>query len=343
LKLPVYITSANLDIWEYIEKYSCVFILTDSNTCNYCLPILSKHQDWNINIITLPAGENFKNLEACGYIWERLSMMKADRQSLLVNLGGGMVSDIGGFAASTYKRGIDFINIPTSLLAMVDAGIGGKTGINFLKYKNQVGSFAEAEEVLIYPAFLETLSSRELLSGFAEVLKYGLIADKNLWENCKKMPVNAQELIGIIKQCVDIKLSITNADPFEKAERKLLNFGHTVGHALESFSMINHQDPILHGEAVALGMIVEGFLSVSKTGLGESIFKEIRDRINENFPIYIFERFDIPEIIELTLQDKKNKNHSLQLVLLESIGKAVYDIECSIEEVTAALKYICNG
>jgi 3-dehydroquinate synthase len=330
------------DVLSYLKEkgYSSVFILADENTAEQCYPLLPEELKQPEKLITIPAGEEQKNLVSAEDIWIKLLLQEADRNSVLLNLGGGMITDLGGFAASVFKRGIPFIHIPTTLLGMVDAAIGGKTGINFAHFKNQLGTFTLADAVFICPAFLQTLPQRELISGFAEVIKYGLIADLSFWKELKKMdPAQVTDWLPIIKKCVETKQEVTAKDPKEKGLRKILNFGHTVGHAIESYSLDNDNAPLLHGEAIAIGMICEVYISMHKSGLLQTDFESIRDHLSSIFPAYRISKDIYPQLLEYIRGDKKNANGSIQMVCLKAIGEAVYGISCSEEEIMAALNY----
>ena len=321
-----------------ISEASKVFILTDENVAPFWLP---ETEYWlgceNAVEIVIRQGEQHKNLQTVQRIWKTLMKNHADRNALLVNLGGGVITDLGGFAASTYKRGIKFINIPTTLLAMVDAAIGGKTGVDFGGGKNQIGTFAEAEEVIFDPVFLETLPERELLSGMAEMLKYGFIADDNL------LNVNLENYQQFITRAGEIKREIVAQDPTEKGLRKILNFGHTLGHAIESHYLTT-DSPLLHGEAVALGMLGALWLSVRQLGLDKSVLQNFEKQL----PMLLSEaeislsETDIDPILGYLAHDKKNKGENQQFVLLEAIGKIVWDVEVESELVKASLHYMLN-
>ena len=321
-----------------ISDTSKVFILTDENVATFWLPEVAHwlHCDSAVDIV-IKAGEQHKNLQTVQRIWKTLMKYHADRNALLVNLGGGVITDMGGFAASTFKRGIKFINIPTTLLAMVDAAIGGKTGIDFGGGKNQIGTFAEAEEVIIDPVFLETLPERELLSGMAEMLKYGFIADGKL------LGINLENYQQFIVRCGEIKREIVAQDPMEKGLRKILNFGHTLGHAIESHCLTTDY-LLLHGEAVALGMLGTLWLSVKQLDLDESVLQNFENQI----PMLLSEaeislsRNDIEPILSYLVHDKKNKGEKPQFVLLEAVGKPVWDVEVEPELVKESLQYILN-
>ncbi len=321
-----------------ISTASRVFILTDENVAPFWLP---ETEYWlnckNAIEIVIKSGEQHKNLQTVQRIWKTLMKHCADRNALLVNLGGGVITDLGGFAASTYKRGIKFINIPTTLLAMVDAAIGGKTGIDFGGGKNQIGTFAEAEEVIIDPVFLSTLPRRELLSGLAEMLKYGFISDANL------LNTNLENYQDFILRCGEIKRGIVAHDPTEKGLRKVLNFGHTIGHAIESHCLTTSH-PLLHGEAVAMGMAAALWLSVKQCGLE----KKVLNNYEKQLPILLSEaemnltEADKEPIFSYLALDKKNKGEQPQFVLLEAVGNPVWDVEVDTEEVRSALAYIIN-
>ena len=294
------------------------------------------HCDAAIDIV-IKAGEQHKNLQTVQRIWKTLLKHHADRNAMLINLGGGVVTDLGGFAASTYKRGIKFINVPTTLVGMVDAAIGGKTGIDFGGGKNQIGTFAEAEDVLINPVFLETLPERELHSGLAEMLKYGFIADANL------LKVNLENYQQFIARAGEIKREIVAQDPTEKGLRKILNFGHTLGHAIESHCLTT-DSPLLHGEAVALGMGAALWLSVRQLGLDEKVLHDFEVRLPmllSEARISLSEK-DIKPIMSYLVHDKKNKGGKPQFVLLGEVGKPVCDVEVEPELVKQFLSYYIN-
>lgn len=323
------------------KSFSKVFILVDENTHEYCLPVLLGNLETDIafEILEIEAGEEMKNIQTANQLWEILTEMKADRKALMINLGGGVITDMGGFVASTYKRGIQFINIPTTLLSMCDASIGGKTGIDLMHYKNMVGTFSFPEQIYVYPRFLDTLPAKEVKSGFAEMLKHGLIADKKHWEDL----IQLQHLdpVGIepfIPQSMEIKQEVVNADFHEKNVRKTLNFGHTIGHAIESLCL-QSENPILHGEAVALGMICESHLSYLE-GL---ISKEDSDLIIENIQRYFcfvdLTDFKDEDIFSLLLNDKKNSDAKINFSLLSGIGSCVFDHQCSTENIQKSIDF----
>ncbi|MGY8989132.1 MAG: 3-dehydroquinate synthase [Flavobacteriales bacterium] len=294
-----------------VSKYSKIGILVDENTKEFCLPLLSEIK--KSIIMEIKSGEENKNIDSCNLIWEALSKNSFDRNSLLINLGGGVIGDMGGFCASTYKRGIDFIQIPTSLLAMVDASVGGKLGIDFNGLKNQVGLFSNPKLVIINPKFLETLPENELRSGFAEVVKHALIIDKNLWERLKNSNLLELDWEEIIETSVQLKNKIVISDPKEKGERKKLNFGHTFGHAIESY-YLQKGTPILHGEAIFMGIILESEIS----SLSVSEKNDIKNYILSNFSLpYTPSKSDLLNFLR---NDKKNFEEKINFSLLEGIG-----------------------
>jgi len=307
-----------------ISTYSKVAILVDENTKRDCLHKLPKIE--NALIIEIKSGEEFKNISTCNFIWEQLTINNFDRNSLLINLGGGVIGDMGGFCASTYKRGLDFIHIPTTLLAMVDASVGGKLGIDFKGFKNQIGLFNNPKSVLISPEFLETLAESELKSGFAEVVKHALISDNSLWVKLKNIPFTELDWEDIIDTSVQIKNKIVLADPFEKGERKKLNFGHTFGHAIESY-YLEKGTPISHGEAVFMGMILETEIS----DLSETNKNEIKNYILSNFALpYTPKKSNLHKFL---INDKKNQDGKINFTLLSGIGNCSFDNLFSLDEL----------
>lgn len=338
----VYIGNIYARLQELLDErnYSRVFILVDTNTGEKCLPKFTTNlpglQEYDI--IETDAGEASKNIDYCIGIWKMLLDFGAGRDSLLINLGGGMATDMGSFAASTYKRGIDFVQVPTTLLAQVDASVGGKTGIDIDHVKNIIGTFANPRAVYIDTEFLYTLPRRELLAGFAEMIKHGLIFDSGYYFD---LQTNAMGSIDnhMIFRSVDIKNKVVLEDPREKGLRKSLNFGHTIGHALESYSLAHDQDPLLHGEAIAAGMICETWLSVRLNGLAESALIDIRDFLGAYYPWYKIPDEAFPELIGYMRKDKKNEGGEINFTLLEQIGRCKVNHTCSEEEIRGALAY----
>jgi 3-dehydroquinate synthase len=312
----------NLHLKE--TKYSNLFIITDSNTNDYCLhkflPYLET--DLTIEIIEFEAGEINKNIDTCIEIWKVLTELGADRKSLVINLGGGVVTDLGGFVASTFKRGVDFIHIPTTLLSMVDASVGGKTGVDLGNLKNQIGVINVPLMVLIDTQYLETVPQNEMRSGLAEMLKHGLIFDKNYWEQFLDIStIDFSDLDQLIHRSVAIKNEIVMQDPTEKNIRKALNFGHTLGHAIESYFLENdNKTTLLHGEAIAIGMILESYISLHKNLISEAEYIQIKSVIKTIYDDITFEENDIQPILDLLIHDKKNEFGTIQFALIEGIG-----------------------
>ena len=307
-----------------ISNYSQVAILVDENTKRDCLSKLPQIE--NALIIEIKSGEENKNISTCSFIWEQLTINNFDRNSLLINLGGGVIGDMGGFCATTYKRGLEFIHIPTTLLAMVDASVGGKLGIDFKGFKNQIGLFNNPKAVLISSEFLETLAESELKSGFAEVVKHSLISDNSLWLKLKNTPFTDLDWEDIIDTSVQIKNKIVLADPFEKGERKKLNFGHTFGHAIESY-YLEKGTPISHGEAVFMGMILETKIS----DLSETDKNEIKNYVLSNFALpYTPKKSSLHKFL---INDKKNQNGKINFTLLNGIGNCSLDNLFSLDEL----------
>ena len=327
-----------------LNQYTSIFVLTDTNTNNDCLPLFDNHFQHAYTLLTMEAGETNKHLATCEDLWASLSEQGADRNSLLINLGGGVVTDLGGFVACTYKRGIDFINIPTSLLAMVDASVGGKTGVDFQGLKNQIGIIKEPEFVVIDEVFLQTLPLDERRSGYAEMLKHGLIADAEYFSllSSKPIDINAQ-MTDHIHQSVSIKSQVVTEDPFEQGMRKILNYGHTLGHAIETH-FLEHptKKRLLHGEAIAIGMIMEAELSCRTTDLTV----EERDRIKTVFSLIydpvLFTESDVIAIKGLLKHDKKNQSNQVRFVLLQTIGKPIIDCLVSEEDINAAFQFYAD-
>ncbi|MBT8295687.1 MAG: 3-dehydroquinate synthase [Gramella sp.] len=341
----LYAENGFLELNEFLknERPSKIFILVDSNTHEYCLSRFLQRlkNDILTEVIEIEAGEEFKNLQTCEGVWNVLSELEADRKSLMINLGGGVVTDLGGFVASCFKRGIKFINVPTTLLSMVDASVGGKTGVDLGNLKNQIGIIKQPEMVVIDTSFLETLSSREMRSGLAEILKHGLIADENYWKKVTNMAdLDLSDLDEIIKVSVNIKAAIVKKDPFEKNLRKTLNYGHTLGHAIESFCLTNEKrEKLLHGEAIAAGMILETYISTVLLDFPQEKLQNIHEVITN---MYGKERFDEEEIVaikELMKFDKKNERGNINFVLLRDIGDAAIDITVPDTVIDDAFKY----
>ncbi|BDS13883.1 3-dehydroquinate synthase [Aureispira anguillae] len=320
--------------------YSKIFVLVDTNTEQYCLPILQKAlMDYELNIISIEAGEAHKNIQTCQIIWTALMNQQADRKSVLLNLGGGVIGDMGGFCASTFKRGMDFIQIPTTLLAQVDASIGGKLGIDFALVKNSIGLFKNPKAVYLLSDFFDTLPQNELYSGFAEIVKHALIEDGRYFSQLLTSS-NLANLVWepIIAHSLSIKKKIVEQDPFEQNIRKSLNFGHTIGHAVESLSW-ETKLPLLHGEAVAIGMLTESYLSWKLTGLLETDLAQITTYLLRLYPSYDLTNLDPTAILALIRQDKKNEHNQICFTLLKEIGTFKINVHAEDELILEALNY----
>lgn len=341
--MPAKNVTLTQDIAATLSKYFAdhrpgqVGVLLDENTREHCYPLVSKvlpdHQ-----LIEIRSGEINKNLSTCAEIWQQMTAAHFDRKALLVNLGGGVIGDMGGFCAATYKRGISFINLPTTLLSQVDASVGGKLGIDFQGYKNHIGLFQEPEQVFVYPDFINSLPPEELRSGFAEVIKHSLIRDATYWPEVKKQGLEVQDWTEHIAHSIRIKSAVVDADFKEGGLRKILNYGHTIGHAIESFYLETEQR-LLHGEAIAIGMVAENYLSVKYCGLPEIAAAEINRFLLDIYGHRTINEQDEAAIIQLSLQDKKNEGGTVKASLLQSIGEATFDIPITAEDVREGLSY----
>ena len=334
----------NLNAFLRKKKYSSVFILGDENSFQYCLPELLYHCDslHGSNLLEIESGEQSKQFPIAIDLLKSLTESKADRNSVMLNLGGGVVGDLGGFVASLYMRGIDFIQVPTTLLAMADSSVGGKTGIDFEGLKNQIGTIQQPAGVFIYPSFLNSLPKEQLLSGMAEIIKAGLIADKELFlqlSRIKKIGNNTLE--KIIFRSVEIKNAIVKKDPKEKNQRKLLNFGHTVGHAMEML-MQEAGNPLTHGYAVAIGMLVESDISHISGRLPKSDLVKIERSSLRWYVLPQFNDVSIEALIVRMRQDKKNRDGKIHFTLLKRIGSAEVNGIVSEDLMIASLKRICR-
>ena len=306
---------------------STCFIIVDENTEKFCLHILLEHVDITCQIIKIPSGEQNKTLATCQFVWSKLMQNGADRHSVVINLGGGVIGDLGGFCAATYMRGIRFVQVPTTLLSQVDASVGGKLGVDLMGFKNMVGVIKDPSYVFIFTSFLKTLDTDQIRSGYAELLKHGLIADKNAWSILSKVgDVTTLDFDQLVYDSVLIKKGVTEKDPNEKGLRKILNFGHTIGHAVESYWM-DSKSPLLHGEAIAIGMVSESYLSYRIGNITETELFDIRNTITRIYghnPKYLKPK---EELIALMRSDKKNYNGAIKFALLENVGHACYDVE----------------
>ena len=328
-----------------VEKLnpSKIFILVDTNTFKYSLELFLKHAviKTPIETIIMPSGEKNKTIHTCIDIWNTLTKKGADRSSLLINLGGGVVTDVGGFVASTFKRGIEFINVPTSLLAMVDAAIGGKNGVDLGTLKNQVGVVNNPSMVVVDPVFLNTLPKQEITSGFAEMLKHALIDSQDYWEQLQDFDVkNLKSTQNLIWSSIEIKNNIVLQDPNELGARKVLNFGHTLGHAIESYCLESKTRPTLvHGQAIAIGIVLAIYISSNLVGFDKNKLAEITSFILTNFKRQAFNRQDIESISTLLIHDKKSKAGAVLFVLLEDFGLAHINREVPKPLIIEAFKY----
>lgn len=322
-----------------------IFVLVDENTKKHCLPVIANiDQIKNCELIEIESGEKNKNIKSLEKIWTILTKKGADRTSILINLGGGIIGDLGGFAASTFKRGIDFINIPTTLLSQVDASVGGKTGINFLGLKNELGVFNHPKYVIIDSSFNRTLDKRNILSGWAEMLKHSIIFDEKDWQNLISHDIKQtgfNELNQLIARSVSIKNYFVEKDPKEKGIRKVLNFGHTFGHAFESLYM-NTKDEILHGEAVAHGIICELYLSDKICNFSSEKFDKIVSYLLNTYTKLKLNEADDEKIIDLIGHDKKNEGLNINFTLLEDFGKIKINQNCNREIIIETLNWYRN-
>ena len=320
------------------NKYTKVAVIVDENTRQFCYPLienlLPKHE-----VIEITSGEEEKHIMTCLQIWKHMTEFTFDRKALIINLGGGVIGDMGGFCAATYKRGIDFIQIPTTLLSMVDASVGGKLGIDFNGFKNHIGVFQEPKRVFIDSRFLTTLPAAELRSGFAEIVKHCLIADAAKWNEIKGRELADFNWDEMITHSVEIKAKVVTEDPQEKGLRKILNFGHTIGHAVETWFLAIPGKRLLHGEAIAVGMIAEAWLSQQKGFISEDDLQEITDYLLQIYGKVIISDEDLKGLLPYTLQDKKNENDQVQCALLAKIGQANYSQIITADQIVAALGY----
>lgn len=323
-----------------------IFVLTDEVTNRLCLPLLSGSNALaQAQPIVIGATDTHKTLETLAQVWTALSQGKASRRSLLINLGGGMVTDLGGFAAATFKRGIEFINIPTTLLAMVDAAVGGKTGINFNGLKNEIGNFRDAHSVVIHTDFLRTLDAQNLRSGYAEMLKHSLLEDRPTWAAHVAFPIENPdwaELQELVRKSIAVKARIVKEDPQEQGIRKALNLGHTVGHAFESF-LLEEKRPVLHGYAVAWGLLCELFLSAAHTGFPLREMRQTVDFIRSVYGTFPFTCNDYDRLYEFMLHDKKNFAGVINFTLLAGVGQILLNQRLTRSQVYESFDFLREG
>jgi len=327
-------------------NYSKLFIIVDENTIEHCYPSFCSKIETvlEIEVIQIEAGEENKNIETCSGVWNALSELNADRKCLIINIGGGVVTDLGGFVASTYKRGVNYINVPTSLLAMVDASVGGKTGVDLGNLKNQIGVINTSEMVLVDTNFLNTLPQNEMRSGLAEMLKHGLIQDEQYWNKMIDLSkLTSSNLDELIHESVIIKNNVVTQDPTEQGLRKTLNFGHTLGHAIESYYLENeNKTTLLHGEAVAIGMVLACYISTKLTNFNLDTCNSIKQTILDAYERVVFDAADLEPIIELMKFDKKNSHGNINFVLLSAIGTTVIDKTVPNNIIKDSFEYYMN-
>lgn len=346
----IIIISENLknDVLKAVNKceHDKIFIIADECTAEKCLPLIADVPCLNDAVtITIKPTDSNKDLESMAHVWKTLGDNGATRHSCIINLGGGMVTDLGGFAASTFKRGVNFINIPTTLLAMVDASVGGKTGINFNGLKNEIGVFNDADTVIIDTDFLKTLDSENICSGYAEMIKHGLISSEDMWKELINFDILTPDLPVLqrmVGESIKVKEHIVETDPHEHGIRKALNLGHTVGHAFESFALKQNR-PILHGYAVAFGMIPELYLSCIKTGFPTDKMRQTVRYIKENYGRFDFTCDDYDTLLELMKHDKKNTAGTINFTLLGDIGDIRINQTATRDELFEALDFFREG
>jgi len=330
---------------QYEFKENKIFLLVDENTRKYCLPRLMSNIQLpqEVHILEISSGEEFKSLDTAHKLWSELTEKGADRTSILINLGGGVISDLGGFVASSFKRGIRYLNIPTTLLSMVDASIGGKVGIDMDGLKNQIGMFSNPQAVFIIPEFLDTLPENHKRNGYAEIIKHSLIYEKNYWDEISgKSFKDIDNWKEIIDWSIEIKNYFVTEDPLETGFRKVLNFGHTIGHAVESYSFQFEDEGLAHGEAVAIGIICESYISHKHSGLSEDELAEILQYISTNFDFYTFRPGYFEQIFDLMRHDKKNTADTINFTLLTTIGNSIINEVVDVALVRESLMYYQN-
>ncbi|MEL6254549.1 MAG: 3-dehydroquinate synthase [Bacteroidota bacterium] len=341
LSYPIHIGADGREkLGEFLRNsdYSQILVLADENTYELCYPKLRDYLPVH-EAIHIPAGEKFKTLETCVGVWSKMTQMAMDRKAIMVNLGGGVIGDMGGMIASLYKRGIDFVQVPTTLLSQVDASVGSKLGVDFMQFKNHIGLFNDPQGVYIWPGFLNTLSDRELASGFAEVIKHHLIADQAGWEELKHIrDLRKLDYTQIIEHSIAIKQRIVEEDPFEKGARKSLNFGHTIGHAIESMRL-ETEAPLLHGEAISIGMICEAFLSREAGLIDTKALVSIIELISNHYPSTNFSAAEFDDIIARALNDKKNEGKKIMCTFIDGIGQFKINQEISDGDIEESLEF----
>ena len=329
-------SSSYLNRYLSENNYSKICILVDENTHSNCLKKIEGDINFDYDIFKIDSGEEEKNLATCSKVWNFLTENLYDRKSLIINLGGGVICDMGGFVASTFKRGVDFVNIPTTLLAQVDASVGGKLGIDFNSYKNQIGIFKIPNLIIVDTKFLSSLSERELRSGYAEVIKHCLINDATKFKEITKINWKDNNWEEIVRHSILIKSEVVENDLTEGGLRKILNFGHTIGHAIET-TYLEKKNKFFHGEAIAIGMICESYISFHKKMLSENELNTISGYILSVFKSNKIEYHE--EILKNAKHDKKNFNKKIMISLLEEVGKCNFDFEVSEDEIKKSIEY----
>ena len=332
----IIIDEAPKGLADFVEakQYSKVFILVDENTRVFCYDKIKGSLSFPHELIQISAGEENKNLGSCEFVWTSLLEKGADRKSLLINLGGGVIGDLGGFCASTFMRGIDFIQAPTTLLSQVDASVGGKLGVDLQSIKNIVGVFNDPQLVWVQTDFLYSLPANELRSGYAEVIKYCLIADKEQWDILSQYenPSEIKDWTKLVSDSIEIKNKVVTQDPYEAGLRKILNFGHTLGHAIESL-LLETDERLLHGEAIAQGMILESELAVSKGHLSMSEFESLKSYIEKIYGKIDLKKLDVEKLLSIAKKDKKNFAGDIRIATIDKIGSCIYDLQISKDEI----------
>jgi 3-dehydroquinate synthase len=328
--------SKSLNTFIDQHHFSQIVLLVDRNTERDCLPLLQLNRP---NLISIPAGEAHKTIATCEIIWKKMLELTLDRNSLLINLGGGVIGDMGGFCAATYKRGIAFIQVPTTLLSMVDASIGGKLAVDLGAVKNSIGVFQNPQAVFIDPHFLKTLSLREIRSGFAEIIKHSLIWSSAQWQGLQKIKdLSTVDWMLWLEKSIGVKKEVVLADPFEKGIRKALNFGHTIGHAIESYFLETPQ-PLLHGEAIAIGMIAEAFLSSHQSGLSHADLETITQFVLRHYGHQPLPEKSFDYLLKIMANDKKNQGNTVNFTLLEAPGQCTINQTATHEQIIESLRF----
>lgn len=320
------------------HDFSAIAVIADNHTFRFCYPelkpLLPKH-----TLVRIKAGEEQKHIATCELIWDALTRASFDRHALVLNLGGGVIGDMGGFCAATYKRGIAFVQLPTTLLSQVDASVGGKLGIDFRGFKNHIGVFQQPSAVLIDPSFLTTLPERELRSGFAEVIKHCLIADAAMWAQIRRLDLDEQDWPTLVAHSVAVKERVVAQDPTEKGVRKILNFGHTLGHAIETYFLSQPRKRLLHGEAIAAGMVAEAFIAFQKKMIDQTLLTQIEEYVFAVYGNVRLTEADTEPILALTLQDKKNRGNQVRMALLDGPGSCTFDVPVTAAEMRRGLAF----